>query len=106
MRFNSKRACDRYLECRQFAVEHRMLDNLNEIFARLLTWENYDENGERTSEVIVGMDWDDKCFSFHTQDSEGRIGLCGGIIFHGLPGNYVENGSVMISPSCGWQVHT
>lgn len=105
MRFNSERAYNRYCECLEFAYEHKLAANLHEVFARLLSWEHYDERGQE-QEVIVGMDWDDKCFSFHVQDREGRVGLCGGIIFHGLPGHYVENGSVMLSPSCGWQIHT
>lgn len=44
-------------------------------------------------------------FSEHVED--GRCGLCGGIIFHGDPETgYQENGSVSLSPSYGWQIHT
>lgn len=106
MKFSSKEACDRYLECRQFAVEHRMLDNLSEVFARLLAWERYDEFGNRTTEVVISRDFCDKSFAFAELDAQGNCHINGGIIFHGVPGKYVENGSVMLSPSYGWQIHT
>lgn len=106
MKFSSKRARDRYVECRQFAMEHKLSDNFNEIFSRLLAWERYDEFGNRTTEVVIGMDYDDKCFSFAELDELGNCHLNGGIIFHGVPGQYLENGSCQLSPSYGWQIHT
>lgn len=39
--------------------------------------------------------------------TNGRIGLVGGIIFHGWPETgYKENGSVQLSPCYGWPIHT
>lgn len=106
MRFNSQRAYERYRECLSFAYEHRLAANLHEVFARLLSWESYDER-EQQSEVVIGMDWDDKSFSFSVHNPDGTIGICGGIIYHGCPADgYLENGSVMLSPSYGWQIHT
>lgn len=108
MKFTSKKAYDRYKECRLFANDHGLLDNLNEIFACLLTWEGYpDGDFSEPDQVEIGMDWDDKCFSFAVRRADGSYGICGGIIFHGAPDlGYLENGSVQLSPSYGWQIHT
>ena len=106
MKFSSKKAYERFVECRQFAAEHNMSENLNSVIAGLLAWERYDDNGERINEIVIGTDYDEKCFTFWEKYSDGRIGICGGIIFHGVPGAYLENGSVQLSPSYGWQIHT
>ena len=105
MRFSSKQAYERFVECRQFAAEHNLTENLNKVFANLLGWESYDEEG-RLNEIVIGNDFCEKSFSFYEEYRDGRIGICGGIIFHGTPGNYVENGSVQLRPSYGWQIHT
>ena len=105
MRFRSKQARERFVECRQFAAEHNLTENLNQVFANLLSWENYDEEG-RMNEIVIGTDFCEKSFSFYEEYRDGRIGICGGIIFHGTPGNYVENGSVQLQPTYGWQIHT
>lgn len=107
MKFSSKKTYERYLECRSFALEHGLLDNFNGIFAHLLTWEGYRDGEYEPAQVHIGMDWDDKCFSFSVQNPDGSCGICGGIIFHGAPDlGYLENGSVQLSPSYGWQIHT
>ncbi|MBO7684855.1 MAG: DUF4120 family protein [Lachnospiraceae bacterium] len=106
MRFRSKKAYERFVECRQFAAEHNLSDNFNSVITGLLAWERYDDGGNRLNEIEIGTDFDDKCFTFWENYPDGRIGICGGIIFHGTPGNYVENGSVQLRPSYGWQIHT
>ena len=106
MRFLCKEVYDRFIECRNFAASHGLTDNFNSAFVRFLSWESYDEWGNCTNEVIIGNDFDKKSFTFHEHRSDGRTGICGGIIFHGLPGHYQENGSVMLEPSYGWQIHT
>lgn len=108
MKFTCKNARDRYVEMRSFAMENHMLDNFNEVFARLLTWEHFSDDGcEQLSEIYIGLDFDARSFTFAEHRSNGDIGICGGIIFHGTPkGGYQENGSVQLSLCYGWQIHT
>lgn len=77
MRFRSKTANEKFVECRQFAAEHNLTENLNQVFANLLSWEGYDEEG-RQNEVVIGSDFCEKSFSFYEEYRDGLIGLCGG----------------------------
>lgn len=107
MKFTSKNAQKRFIAERNFAYNHDMIDNFNKVFMGLLAWERFDEDGDHLNEILIGSDYDDHCFSFREVYSDGHTGVVGGIIFHGTPElGYVENGSVCISPSYGWQIHT
>lgn len=106
MRFSNRGAFERFIEQRDYAYKHGLIDNFNGVFARLMAWERYDEFGNMLNEVWIGTDFDKNSFTFSEHYNDGRRGVYGGIIFHGLPGKYNENGSVMLSPTCGWQIHT
>lgn len=55
---------------------------------------------------VIYKDMCERCFQF-TEYLNGRVGLHGGIIFHGYPKEgYKQNGSCQIEPSYGWSTHT
>lgn len=46
-------------------------------------------------------------FGFVEEREDGTQGVKGGIVFHGFPDEgYIQNGSVQLSPTYGWQIHT
>lgn len=60
-----------------------------------------------TKEVNIFPDFDEHCFYFTVIREDGSISMNGGMIFHGFPGEgYKENGSVQLTRSYGWSIHT
>jgi len=105
MKFTSPNALNRFKECRQFAYDNNLANNFNEIFTHLMMWEKYDETGP-VNEIYISSNFSERSFIFEERYRDGSTGIKGGIIFHGTPGQYKENGSVQMDPSYGWQVHT
>ena len=65
----------------------------------------YDEQHYSSQPVAnVFTDHYPHCFYFELVSGE-RMVLNGGIKFHGMNGE-LQNGSVQIEPSGGWQIHT
>ena len=114
-------------EARQMLSElEDMIDNLHDQLCqshfsgsfqdcvmRILTYEansiiNHEQYPECSpSEYCLSGDFAPYSMTFSERREDGRCGLCGGIIFHGDPETgYQENGSVSLSPSYGWQIHT
>ena len=59
-----------------------------------------------THVVYVSRDYYDRCFMF-CESSKEREFANGGIIFHGYEDEgYKKNGSVQLTPSEGWSIHT
>lgn len=48
--------------------------------------------------------YNDKCFSFCEKRGD-KYGIVGGLIFHGYD-EYTDNGSVQLTPTKGWAMHT
>lgn len=69
---------------------------------RMRCWQKLSDNDC----VEVYQDFADRSFTFaHIRD--GRCVLNGGIIFHGYPEEgYTTGGSIQLTPSYGWQIHT
>lgn len=82
--------------------------------------ENYDKTfGECVMRLFGFYAWDgvkevniysDRCehsFYFEVCREDGRVSINGGMIFHGFPDEgYRQNGSVQLSRSYGWSIHT
>jgi len=58
------------------------------------------------AEITIGKDHYPNCFSLYFKDTLFGS-FQGGLIFHGVPGeSYVENGSVCLTHTSVWAVHT
>ena len=84
-----------------------LVHTLSSCIERIANWEvNATERGVE-AEYVIGSEFGEHCMYFSERYVSGDCGLCGGIIFHGTPSHgWMENGSVSIDPSCGWQIHT
>lgn len=95
--------CEDYLkEQREFArsIGDRSLDDC------LLRFENYRKTSADDRVEVYQDPWAEHSFYFCLMRGE-RCAMNGGIIFHGDPkGGYRSNGSVMMEPQFGWQIHT
>lgn len=94
-------------------TEARHSSSFQDCVMRILTYEansliNHEEYPEcAPSEYYLRGDFAPYSMTFSERREDGGCGLCGGIIYHGTPDSgYEENGSVSISPSYGWQIHT
>lgn len=77
-------------------------ESLNKCVIRLLGWLH-----GRAKTIDISSDFGEHCFFFSEEYEDGSTGICGGIVFHGFKGeDYKQNGSVQMSPSYGWQIHT
>ena len=57
-------------------------------------------------EMMISSDFSHRSFLF-ADVVNGKVVMNGGIIFHGYPEEgYMQNGSVQLTPSYGWQIHT
>lgn len=60
-----------------------------------------------TKSVEIYSSFDEHCFYFEAIREDGSVSLAGGMIFHGFPDEgYKQNGSVQLTPSYGWSIHT
>lgn len=81
-----------------FARETRD-DSLRNCIWRLMNWCGIDR-------IRISKDYGKHCFYFTTWNGE-NMRMNGGIIYHGNPDEgYMKNGSVQLTPSYGWQIHT
>ena len=63
--------------------------------------------GDPNATIHISSDFGEHCFFFQDIDGNGNVGICGGIVYHGNPkSGYKQNGSVQLTPSYGWQIHT
>lgn len=93
---------DKWRKAKEASREHYD-KTFDACFSRLLAR----STNENVKEVIVTSEHGEHCFFFREVYENGGTGICGGIIFHGFPDSgYKENGSVMLSPSFGWSIHT
>ena len=62
---------------------------------------------EGVTEVNIYSDHAEHSFYFEVIREDGSRSMNGGMIFHGFPGEgYQQNGSVQLSRSYGWSIHT
>ena len=89
-----------------FAATHPEKKSLEHCFSTL---ERIKENyGPKDVEILLYADWAQMSLGFSVFNEKiNRSFLSGGIIFHGSIDNKpVQNLSVTLTPSSGWQVHT
>jgi len=99
---------ERFDAARAYAKSVGLLENFDEVFNRLKSWE---ERDYCPVEIHIGSDFEKHSFTFREEylreDLKGRDGICGGIIYHGCPKEgYRPAMSTQMCPSYGWQIHT
>lgn len=67
----------------------------------LLRLENWEKREDSTIELY--KDRSPYCFLFKQRYSDGRLGVVGGLNYHGTPD---RSGSVTLTPIKGWEIHT
>lgn len=97
---------ERMAACLKMAREHND-DSLREILHQLLNSElNAYENG-CIKTVHIYTDFDKNSFEFREVYDGTRIGITGGIIFHGYDDEPDNSGAVCIDgPARGYRIHT
>jgi len=97
---------ERYDECVKYA-ESINDTTLKDCFDRLKQWEKNAAERGCPMEIHVGSDFEKKSFSFREQYENGRSGINGGILFHGVPGEADKSFAVCIDGRAyGWRIHT
>ena len=101
-------AQERYDECLALANE-KGDKTFGNVMARIHGWEQRMDKQGREYHVEIYNDFAPKSFMFrevYDITTNRRVGMVGGIIFHGFPDTgYQENFSV-IEPQYGWHMHT
>ncbi len=67
---------------------------------RLRQWE---ENAKHAFEIELYYDSAPYSFGFAERYPDGKIGIVGGVLYHGTPD---ESFAVTLNPTKGWQIHT
>ena len=93
-------ALERYNKCLAF-TEAKGDKTLSSCINRLAQWDG---------EIRITKDFDEMSFFFRQVYSDGREGICGGIIYHGARDGYgsgqAATFSVCLTPTEGYQIHT
>lgn len=92
--------CEEHFKEVQRYAEEINDNSLSKCLERLESWE---KNPDRPCEVELRWDFAPYSFLFTQRYPDGRIGLSGGLIYHGNPD---ESFSVTIDSSRKWQIHT
>ena len=74
--------------------------SLRKCLERLKSWE---ENPDCPSEISLYYDHAPYSFGFTQHYADGRIGIVGGLLYHGIPD---RSFAVTLQPFHGWQIHT
>lgn len=74
--------------------------SLQKCLDRLKEWE---KNPNRPCEIEIYYDFAPYSFGFTERYPDGKIGINGGVLYHGLPD---ESFAVQLTPFKGWQIHT
>jgi len=102
IKFADNETLERFQKCRAMSAE---LDHsLDWAIGNLMCWHPFDGT------ALISRDFHNQSFFFQEIDSNGRFGICGGIIFHGRHDNGGDGGaptfSVNVSPVDGYAIHT
>lgn len=73
---------------------------LQKCLERLKSWE---KNPNRPCEIELYYDFAPYSFGFRERYPDGRIGIEGGLLYHGRPD---ESLAVLLEPFHGWSIHT
>lgn len=85
----------------QYAEEHNDKSLIN-CLRRFRNWTYLGDNHQ----IRISKDWAERSFFFSEEKGE-KIGICGGIIYHGYPEEgYKTNLSIQLTPNYGWSIHT
>ena len=76
---------------------------LQECFETLKLWESQEGFPGVKVKIELWKDFAPLSFLFNEIFEDGRVGICGGIIYHGNPDT---SRSFQIEPKTGWLVHT
>ena len=74
--------------------------SLQKCLDRLKSWE---ENPDCPSEISLYYDHAPYSFGFTQRYPDGRTGIVGGLLYHGIPD---RSFAVTLQPFHGWQIHT
>ena len=74
--------------------------SLQKCLERLKSWEG---NPDYPSEISLYYDHAPYSFGFTQHYADGRIGIVGGLLYHGIPD---RSFAVTLQPFHGWQIHT
>ena len=108
----SENALPRALRC--FEVERDHKDNsFSKCLKNLMRWvSRWTEDGEKPiydEEDYIRLTPDfcnEYSFGFAVHHKDGKVGIVGGLLFHGYPGDNDTTYSVTMDTSNAWQIHT
>lgn len=106
----SENALPRALRC--FEVERDHKDNsFSKSLKKLMRWvSRYDGDKPVYDEEDYIRLTPDFCneysFGFAVHHKDGKVGIVGGLLFHGYPGDNDTTYSVTMDTSNAWQIHT
>lgn len=75
-------------------------DSLQQCIERLKQWE---KNSNGNYEIELYYDMAPYSFGFAERYKDGRTGIVGGLLYHGLPDRSL---AVIMEPFHGWSIHT
>ena len=74
---------------------------------RLKAWEENAKEHDFKMTIHLFTDHEPKSFFFREVYADGRNGICGGLLYHGIPGEVDNSFAVCIGGRAyGWQIHT
>lgn len=81
--------------------------SLQECFDRLRGWEESAKECGVVKVIHIFTDYEEHSFFFREVYENGSEGICGGILYHGMPGERDNSMSVCIDGRAyGWRIHT
>lgn len=101
--FSSNSAWERYKKCKEMSRDMGS-HSLQACIDRLMGWGEYDTS------IYIACDMDELSFSFREVTPDGKLGVGGGIIFHGERDGFGSGQgptfSVSMDKEKGYQIHT
>lgn len=73
---------------------------LQECIDRLKQWE---QNSALPCEIEIHYDWAPYSFLFKQRYADGKLGIVGGLVYHGSPD---RSCCFSLTPITGWAIHT
>ena len=108
----SENALPRALKCFEVERDHHD-DSFSQCLKNLMRWvSRWTEDGEKPiydeeDHIRLTPDFcNDYSFGFAVHHKDGKVGIVGGLLFHGYPGDCDTTFSVTIDHSKAWQIHT
>lgn len=81
--------------------------SLQECFDRLKGWEESAKKRGVVKVIHIFTDYEEHSFFFREVYENGSEGICGGVLYHGMPGERDNSMSVCIDGRAyGWHIHT